>query len=78
MCYDAHMTSKLIEVLERARTWPEADQVELVEYARQIEGRHGVAYQPSADELKAIDEADISGIANDEEVEAAFRTFRSA
>ena len=30
------------------------------------------------DELKAIDEADRSGVATDDEVEAAFRSFRSA
>ena len=30
----------------------------------------------AADELKALDEADRSGVASEQEVEAAFRSFR--
>jgi len=33
-------------------------------------------YQATPDELRALDEAEVSGVASDEEVEAAFRTFR--
>jgi hypothetical protein len=72
------MISKLKEVLERAQTWPEADQAELAEYARQIERRHRADYHPTAEELQAIDEADAGGPASEEEVEAAFKTFRPA
>ena len=72
------MINKLKEVLERAQAWPEADQAELAEYAQQIESRHGADYQPTPEELGAIDEADRSGVASDEEVEVAFRAFRSA
>jgi hypothetical protein len=74
----ASMMNKLKEVLERAQAWPEADQAEFAEYARQIERRHGTEYQASAEELQAIDEADRSGVASEQEVEAAFRTFRPA
>jgi hypothetical protein len=37
--------------------------------------RTGV-YRATAEELQALDEAERSGIASDEEVEAAFRSFR--
>jgi hypothetical protein len=72
------MTNKLKDVLERAQDWPEADQLELAEYARQIESRRGADYQPTGEELRAIDEADRSGVASDDEVEAAFKEFRQA
>jgi hypothetical protein len=75
------MMDKLKEVLERARTWPESDQAELAEYAEyaeQIERRHAGDYCATPDELAAIEEADSSGVAAKEEVEAAFRTFRRA
>ena len=32
-------------------------------------------YHATQDELRALDEAEQSGVASDEEVEAAFRTF---
>jgi hypothetical protein len=35
-------------------------------------------YQATPDELRALDEAELSGVATAEEVEAAFGTFRSA
>jgi hypothetical protein len=58
--------------------WPEEDQQELAEIVRNIEaGRSGV-YHATPAELAAIDEAENSGIATEEEVEAAFRTFRRA
>jgi hypothetical protein len=34
------------------------------------------AYHATPDELQAIDDAERSGIANEHDVEAAFRTFR--
>jgi hypothetical protein len=36
----------------------------------------GREYRATPEELRAIDEADASGVASDEEVEAAFKTFR--
>jgi hypothetical protein len=65
-------------VLEGVRSWPEEDQEELMEIVREIEARRAGTYRATPDELRAIDEADRSGIATDEEVEAAFRAFRDA
>jgi hypothetical protein len=44
--------------------------------AREIEARRTGSYRATLEELQAIDDADRSGMAADEEVEAAFRTFR--
>jgi hypothetical protein len=73
------MTKEQINaVLEGVRSWPTEDQEELVEIAREIEARRTGSYHATPEELQAIDEADRSGIATDEEVEAAFRAFRNA
>jgi hypothetical protein len=71
------MMSKLKDVLDRLDTWPEEAQRDLAEVALEIEASfRGGVYRPTADELKAIDEVDGSGIATEQQVEAAFRTFR--
>jgi hypothetical protein len=72
------MTATTKKLLEQVASWPQEDQDELAEYARDIEARRSGVYRATPEELKAIDEADRSGIATDEEVEAAFRTFRRA
>jgi hypothetical protein len=72
------MTATTRKLLEQVASWPQEDQDELAEYARDIEARRSGVYRATPEELKAIDEADRSGIATDEEVEAAFRTFRRA
>ena len=69
---------QIAAVLESVRSWPEDDQEELAEIAREIEARRTGVYRATAEELRAIDEADRSGVASDEEVEAAFRTFHRA
>jgi hypothetical protein len=63
-------------VLERDLFWPEADQEELAQYAEHIESLRDKAYQATAQELEALEEAEHSGIASEQEVEAAFRSFR--
>ena len=68
---------KLKKVLKRAEAWPEDDQVELAEYAEIIEHRRTGIYRPSPEELQALDKAERSGVANEGEVEAAFRAFRA-
>jgi hypothetical protein len=70
------IVNRLKEVLERVETWSKSDQEELAEYAEVIESRHGGDYEATADELEGIDEGDRSGVASEEEVAAAFRTFR--
>jgi hypothetical protein len=73
------MMNRLKEVLERVNTWPEEAQQELAEIALEIEaGFRGGIYHPTAEELQAIDEADRSGVATQEQIEAAFRSFRRA
>jgi hypothetical protein len=79
----AEMIRRLKEVMERAQTWPEEAQEELADIALQIEGElSGGDYHATPDELEPIDEAleQVAGgdIATDEDVEAAFRTFRRA
>lgn len=66
------------KLLEQVESWPLEDQEELAEYAREIEARRTGIYRANAAELRAIDEAERSGVATDEEVEAAFRAFRRA
>ena len=71
------MAKMLKDVMERIETWPEKAQAEFVAMALDIDATlsHGT-YHATKEELQAIDEADQSGIASDEEVEAAFATFR--
>jgi hypothetical protein len=45
------MTNRLKDVLERATSWPESDQEELVEIARNIEARRSGAYDATPEEL---------------------------
>jgi hypothetical protein len=70
------MSPSTKKLLEQVESWPPEDQEELAEYAREIEARRRGVYRATAEELQAIDEAERSGTATDEEVEAAFQTFR--
>jgi hypothetical protein len=70
------MSVAIKRIIARVESWPEEDQEELAEIARQIEARRTGIYTATADELRTLDEADSSGIASEEEVEAAFRSFR--
>jgi hypothetical protein len=72
------MSPSTKKLLEQVESWPEEDQEELAEYAREIEARRNGVYHATSEELAAIDEAERSGIATEEEVEVAFRTFRRA
>jgi hypothetical protein len=72
------MKTVLAELRKRAETWPAYAQAAFLERASEIERRLSRAtYVASQAELDAIDEADRSGIAPAEEVEAAFTRFRS-
>jgi hypothetical protein len=70
------MSPAIKELFEQVASWPQEDQEELAELARQIEARRTGVYRATAEELQALDEGERSGIASDEEVEAAFRSFR--
>ncbi len=72
------MSPSTRRLLEQVESWPIEDQEELAEYARTIQARRTGLYHATPEELAAIDEAERGGIATDDEVEAAFRTFRRA
>ncbi|HEY7300992.1 MAG TPA: hypothetical protein VH684_24140 [Xanthobacteraceae bacterium] len=76
------MTPRAKMLLEQLESWPEEDQEELVEYAREIEARRTGVYHATPEELAAIDKAlgqvARGEIASEEEVEAAFAKFRPA
>jgi hypothetical protein len=66
-------------ILDRVPTWPperQEDAAEIIlEIAAEIRSR---VHHATPDELRALDEAEQSGTASDDEVEAAFRSFRRA
>jgi len=70
------MSPNVKEILRQIETWPEEDQQELAEVARDIEARRTGVYRATPEELRALDEAERGGIASDDEVAAAFRSFR--
>ena len=78
------MTTKdLKTLLERARSWPEEAQDELVDVANQIESElQNREYLATQEELRIIDAAmnsiDRGEFATDAEVETVFAKFRSA
>jgi hypothetical protein len=76
------MTPKTQKLLEQVQSWPEEDQDELAEYARDIEARRTGVYCATAEELQAIDEAiaelDRGEVASEADVRAAFAKFRGA
>jgi len=80
MWYTEYMKAKALrDVLERVEAWPEEAQEQLAQIAREIDAQlAGGVYHATAEELKALDEAERSGVASEAEVEAAFRTFRPA
>jgi hypothetical protein len=50
------MTSTAKQLLERVASWPEEDQEELVEVAREIEARRSGVYEPTPEEEAALRE----------------------
>jgi hypothetical protein len=70
------MSPNAKEILRHVESWPEEDQEELAEVARAIEARRTGVYHATPEELRALDEAEQSGIASEAEVAAAFRSFR--
>jgi predicted transcriptional regulator len=69
------MSPAVKDILERVATWPEKDQEELAEIAREIEARRTGMYEPTPDEEAAIHEgiADLDqGRVTSEEAMRAF------
>jgi hypothetical protein len=73
MTYTCFMNQHTKDILSRVESWPEEDQAELAEIAREIEARRTGLYVLSDDEKAAIEAALQSGIASDEEVEAFWK-----
>jgi hypothetical protein len=64
-------------VLARVPTWPDDRQQELAELALEIEAElAGDGYEATPDELAAIDEGLAGEAAGEEEIKAAFASFR--
>jgi hypothetical protein len=61
------------ELLRRVETWPQEDQDELVEVAREIEARRTGVYLLSDEEKAALDEALRSRAVPDEEITAFWK-----
>jgi predicted transcriptional regulator len=71
---------QLTILLERAQTWPQAAQEELVRTAIDIERKHVGVYQLDDDERadirEGLAEIDRGEVASDEEVQATFNNLR--
>jgi len=72
------MTNATKEVLNRIPTWPEEDQQELADVAREIESRRSGVYVLSDEEKAAIEQSRRGGIASDGEVSAFWKRHRTA
>ena len=76
------MRKTLENLLERAASWPEEAQAELVEAMLEIETRHGGVYRLSDDERAAVrrglQEAQAGNFASDDTVAALLDRYRKA
>jgi hypothetical protein len=75
------MTRQQIAILlERAETWPQEAQDELIRSALAIERKHGGVYRLDDEErvdiLEALAEIERGEVASDEEVKAVFDSLR--
>lgn len=78
LCYVDGMSEQQLELLFRAvRALPTEDQEELVEIVRDIQPRRTGTYRATPSGLAAIDNAEGSGVADQSQVDAAFRAFRT-
>jgi hypothetical protein len=67
------MSPAVKTILERVATWPEQDQEELADVAREIEARRTGVYVLDEDEKAAIDKARRSPIVPDDEVSSFWK-----
>jgi len=61
------------EILRRVETWPEEDQAELAEVAREIEARRSGVHVLTEEEKAAIEDARRSGFVSEEEMAAFWK-----
>ena len=64
---------QIAAVLESVHSWPEKDQEELAEFAREIVARRKRVYVLSEDERAAIDKARKSRLLSDDEMKAFWK-----
>jgi hypothetical protein len=71
------MSPKTKALLEQVQSWPEEDQEELADFAREIESRRSGVYRLSDEERVAVraglDAARRGDFASDDEIEALYR-----
>ena len=69
------MTKEQIsEVLATVRFWPQEDQEELAELAREIEARRTGIYKLTDEERRSVDEARQGPLASEDEVAAFWKS----
>jgi hypothetical protein len=64
---------QITAILEKVSSWPEEDQDELIELAREIEARRSGFYKMTDDEIAAVEEAEKTPIVPDAEVAAFWK-----
>jgi hypothetical protein len=70
------MVAKILQdAIEHAAAWPEEDQAELADYARDIEARRTGIYVLSDDERAALRDARRGGFVPDAEMEEFWRRY---
>jgi ParB-like chromosome segregation protein Spo0J len=67
------MSDTAKEILERVAAWPEEDQEELAEIAREIESRRSGLYVLNREEQAAIEAARSSGFVSDADIAAFWK-----
>lgn len=67
------MSPAVQNILERVSSWPDEDQQELSELAREIEARRTGVYRLNDEERAAIDAARRTPLAADDEIEAFWK-----
>ena len=69
------MTETPKDILERVATWPQEDQEELAEIAREIEARRNGIYVLNDDEKSAIETARRGNFASRDDVAAFWKRY---
>ena len=76
------MSPSARKIHEQVESWPEEDQEELAEYAREIESRRGGVYRLSDDERAALaqsaEDVRAGRFATDKQIAATCKKARSA
>lgn len=70
------MRQEIDAVLDRVRTWPEERQDAAAAMLHMMEEQGPGPYVLDEEEDRALDEAEASGVASEEEVEALFARYR--